>query len=162
MFGGGANGVLGGLGGLYNPVLQDLSDRQQQIDCPFIGKAPHILTYGMEGLEGLREGSMSTITYVPLKEKKEMQTQQGLNTLRSPFAGTTLDELLPTETKKKESYMNSFKQYLDKHRDMIFTIALVFVADHYILGGALKERLRKLLEGILTKAESNLHKEISS
>lgn len=64
--------------------------------------------------------------------------------------------------KKKEGIMNSFRAYLDKHRDLIFTVALVFLVDHYFLGGAFKERLQKLLGGVLDKAESNFHKQVSS
>lgn len=61
---------------------------------------------------------------------------------------------------KGNSMMKSFREYLNMHRDMIFTVALVFIADHYLLGGALKSRLQGLLEGILNKAETSLHKEI--
>lgn len=62
----------------------------------------------------------------------------------------------------KRGIMKSFREYLNQHRDMIFTVALVFICDHYLLGGALKERLKSLLEGILNKAETKFHKEISS
>lgn len=62
---------------------------------------------------------------------------------------------------KKEGIMKLFRDYLNTHRDLIFTVALVFIADHYLLNGALKERIQRLLEGILNKAESTLHKEIA-
>jgi hypothetical protein len=68
----------------------------------------------------------------------------------------------PSSIIKEERIMNSFRAYLDKHRDLIFTVALCFIVDHYFLGGAMKERIKKLLEGFLNKAESNFHKEISS
>lgn len=67
----------------------------------------------------------------------------------------------PNQSLKGIPVMNSFRIYLDKHRDTIFTVALVFLADHYILKGALKERLRRLLEGLLTRAENSLHKELA-
>lgn len=78
-----------------------------------------------------------------------------------PFQNTYQHTYKPIQPTKKEGIMKLFRDYLNTHRDLIFTVALVFIADHYLLNGALKERIQRLLEGILNKAESTLHREIA-
>lgn len=46
--------------------------------------------------------------------------------------------------------------YLKAHRDLIFTLGLVFLADHFLLKGALKTRLQAVVSSVLDKAEKKL------
>jgi len=43
--------------------------------------------------------------------------------------------------------------YLKENRDMVYTIGLVLLVDHFVFEGAFRDRLKRLVEGFLTKAE---------
>ena len=47
--------------------------------------------------------------------------------------------------------MESFKQYLEKHRDSFFTIGVVLVLDHFVFAGAFREKLKQMVDSILDK-----------
>lgn len=94
-----------------------------------------------------------------LMQHQQQNTMQGSPYIQQGLMNQAWQQ--PSPIIKKERIMNSFRAYLDKHRDLIFTVALVFIVDHYFLGGAMKERIKKLLEGFLNKAEANFHKEIA-
>ena len=47
--------------------------------------------------------------------------------------------------------VDSFKQYLEKHRDVFFTIGIVLVLDHFVFGGAFKEKLQAIVDSFLSK-----------
>ena len=68
------------------PVLADRSCQQMTAWClttatwklRTLGKAPHILTYGMEGLEGLRVGNADALTLAHLKSSLiDLEARQG-------------------------------------------------------------------------------------
>lgn len=47
--------------------------------------------------------------------------------------------------------MESLKQYLEKHRDVFFTLGIVLVLDHFIFEGAFREKLKNIIESLLDK-----------
>jgi hypothetical protein len=51
--------------------------------------------------------------------------------------------------------MREFKAYLAEHRDLIFTIVLLFLADTWMLHGALRARLEGVCHKILDKADAS-------
>lgn len=53
--------------------------------------------------------------------------------------------------KEKESVMESLKKYFETHRDLFFTIGIVIILDHFIFGGAFRERLKGLVDSFLTQ-----------
>jgi hypothetical protein len=56
----------------------------------------------------------------------------------------------------KEKKMNLVKEYLNKHRDTVMTLGFALLVDHFVLNGALRERIRRVVEALLTKVEKAL------
>lgn len=52
--------------------------------------------------------------------------------------------------------LQEVKNYMADNRDLVFTICLVAIADQFLFEGALRERIKKLIEGILTKTEAKV------
>ena len=60
----------------------------------------------------------------------------------------------PPKTPTKEKHMFSgFKDYVHKHGDLIWTIFVVAIADHFLLKGALRSRLHEVIDGFLKKIQ---------
>ncbi len=58
-----------------------------------------------------------------------------------------------------KSIFDEVGSYLKAHRDLIMTLGLVFLADHFLLKGALKMRLQSAVGSLLAKAEKKLEAE---
>ena len=52
--------------------------------------------------------------------------------------------------------MKSLKEYFEKHKEVIFTVGIVVLIDHFFLNGAFRERLKGLVEKLLTRTEAKL------
>lgn len=65
----------------------------------------------------------------------------------------------PKEEKKMFSIYSSFKTFVTKHSDVIFTVVLVLVLDKFVFGGALKNSLQGLADKLLSKAHKIIDKE---
>lgn len=52
--------------------------------------------------------------------------------------------------------MQYVKDYLVKHRELLMGLGLFLVLDHFLLNGAFKDKINKLIHGILDKAEKKL------
>lgn len=66
-------------------------------------------------------------------------------------------------TNKKESktmfgLYGSFKNYVTKHADILFTVVLVMIADKWFFGGALKNSIQGLANKLITKAHDEMDK----
>lgn len=62
-------------------------------------------------------------------------------------------------TKKGDKNMlNSFKDYLAKHKEVFWTLAIVFVIDHVVFNGAFKSKLQGMVEKLLDGAQKQLDK----
>lgn len=60
-------------------------------------------------------------------------------------------------TKTKEKHMFGFaKEYLEKHKDTAMTVLVALFIDHFFLGGALREKIKGITEGILDSAQKKL------
>lgn len=57
---------------------------------------------------------------------------------------------------ERKGIMDYFKGYLVKHRELLMGLGLALVLDHYIFGGAFKEKLQKIVHSILDKTEKKL------
>jgi hypothetical protein len=68
------------------------------------------------------------------------------------YFGTDRSKKLPTKEKK----VNMVREYLNKHRDVIFTLGCALLVDHFILGGALRTRIQKVVEAALARVEKAL------
>ena len=58
------------------------------------------------------------------------------------------------ESKEMFSIYGQVKEFIRSHRDVLFTILAVVLLDKYLLNGALRDRVQKLVEAILARAES--------
>lgn len=52
--------------------------------------------------------------------------------------------------------MGYVKDYFVRHRELILTIGLLVVVDHYLFRGAFKEKLRGIVHKLLEGAENKL------
>ena len=52
---------------------------------------------------------------------------------------------------KGEHMIDSMKEYVTKHRDIFFTIGFILILDHFVFGGAFKEKIQDLIHKFLDK-----------
>lgn len=52
---------------------------------------------------------------------------------------------------KKMKFFNQVSDYVEKHKDILFTVALVLVLDHYVFDGKFKSKIEDLVSGFLSK-----------
>lgn len=57
---------------------------------------------------------------------------------------------------KEPNMMESVKEYLKEHKSIIITIAVALVVDHLVFGGAFREKVKSLVDGLLNKAQKQL------
>lgn len=69
--------------------------------------------------------------------------------------------VLEKETPKKggKTMFDNVKGYVDKHKDMLFTLGLVILVDHFLFQGALRTRIKTSIEGVLKKVEDRFHQD---
>jgi hypothetical protein len=84
----------------------------------------------------------------------------------SSFIGTGLGNyassipICPPPPQRRKTMLENVKGYIEKHKDIIFTLGLVILVDHFLFKGALRKRIKKTVEGVLSKAENMItHKE---
>jgi hypothetical protein len=86
------------------------------------------------------------------------QMQQASSPLGYLNPNIPVSPLPPTPEKRKEKGMfGKVKEYIDEHKNIIFTLGLVILVDHFLFRGALKERIKNSIEGVLTKVEEKFH-----
>lgn len=54
--------------------------------------------------------------------------------------------------------LQTVKDYLKDHKQILMTIAVVLVVDHLVFGGAFREKVKSLVDGLLNKAQKELDK----
>lgn len=54
-------------------------------------------------------------------------------------------------------FMDAIKTYISKYNTVIFTIIFVALADHFLFKGALREKIRALVTGLLDKASDQVN-----
>jgi len=59
------------------------------------------------------------------------------------------------ETKK----VSELRAYFTKNSGVIFTVALVILADHFVFGGAFREKLKSIVDSFLNKAGKQIEAE---
>ena len=60
------------------------------------------------------------------------------------------------EQKGNYKMLDQLKDYFKKHQEIFMTVFFVLLEDHFFFNGALRERVKKLVEGLLTKVENSL------
>jgi len=64
------------------------------------------------------------------------------------------DQSKLSQTKKEtKTVIAQMREYIKEYRNVIFTVAFVALADHFLFKGALRDRLKDLVENLLKKAE---------
>lgn len=56
--------------------------------------------------------------------------------------------------KEGKKMLQSIKEYFEKHKDVVMTLAIIVVADHFLFDGALRERIKAVIDGMLKKVEN--------
>jgi hypothetical protein len=62
------------------------------------------------------------------------------------------------QNKKESNMLESAKEYLKENKSIIMTIAVVLIVDHLVFGGAFREKVKSLVNGLLDKAQTDLDK----
>jgi hypothetical protein len=57
----------------------------------------------------------------------------------------------------KETTMNYVKEYFVKHRELIMGLTIIALLDHFVFKDAFKEKLQKIVQGLLDKTEKQLN-----
>lgn len=57
---------------------------------------------------------------------------------------------------KRKGIMKLFRDYLEAHRDTIFTLILILLADHYVFNGAFADTIRDAFKKLLDKAHQKI------
>lgn len=60
--------------------------------------------------------------------------------------------------KERESSMvpSALKDYFRKHQDVLITLAVVMLADHFVFGGAFREKIKAVVERLISGAEKKV------
>ena len=56
------------------------------------------------------------------------------------------------EAKVENGPWKWFSNYVEKHKDMIFTVALILLADHYLFAGKFRAKIEDMVESWISKA----------
>ena len=52
--------------------------------------------------------------------------------------------------------LNSVKQYFENHRDILMSIAVALLVDHFFFEGAFRDKIKNLVDGLINRAEKKL------
>ena len=99
------------------------------------------LVYGIHGDASYKAELIS------IKGSEVIVLPDGKNGRSSPIV-TDISKLTKTE---RTFNMDSFKAYLENHRDVFFTIGIVLVLDHFIFSGVFREKLKNIIDSLLDK-----------
>lgn len=61
-------------------------------------------------------------------------------------------------TTKGNTMKESFSKFLKDNSSILYTVAVVLVVDHLAFGGAFREKIKSLVEGLLNNAQKQLDK----
>lgn len=86
-----------------------------------------------------------------------MQMQQVMNAYQpqrvAPIVG---QQNIVSLKKPKRSVMKLFKEYLEAHRDTIFTLGLLLLVDHYVFAGAFSAQIKAVFQKLLDKTHAKI------
>lgn len=87
------------------------------------------------------------------------QQQQLMNQIISAQAGPPKTYRYMNQPKKR-SIMKLFRDYLEAHRDTIFTLVLILLADHFVFKGAFSETIKAAFSKLLAQAHKKIDEKI--
>lgn len=80
----------------------------------------------------------------------QYQAQQGY------WGQTASPPIYYNQEQKDKSIMKAFRDYLEQHKNMIFTVVLALLADHYVFNGIFREKIKSLINKLLDKAHCQI------
>jgi hypothetical protein len=87
---------------------------------------------------------------IPPDYYRYMQMQQAQYIPQATFA---------TPKKENKKMLDNVKGYIEKHKDILFTLGLIILIDHFMFNGALRTRIQSSIEGVLKTVEDRFHKD---
>ena len=57
---------------------------------------------------------------------------------------------------KRRSPMETIKGYFKKHEETCMTLAIIILVDHFIFNGSFRQKIKDLVDGLLTKTSKKL------
>lgn len=98
---------------------------------------------------------------IPPGTELRMTTYSGLmyDPSGKSWTSNTQTVIIPDKKPKEKHYMDSLKQYFGKHRDLFITMAVIFLADHFLFGGKFKQKITESVEKLLDKSIKTLQGE---
>lgn len=52
--------------------------------------------------------------------------------------------------------MGHFREYFAKHREVLMTLLMFMLVDHFLFDGAFKHRIQEMVDGFLNRAKKKL------
>lgn len=65
---------------------------------------------------------------------------------------------IPPNEPKKGGFMKAVKDYLEAHKNILFTVVLTLLADHFVFGGVFREKIKSAVDKLLDKAHRQIEK----
>jgi hypothetical protein len=70
-----------------------------------------------------------------------------------------IENEIETQPRGGVKMLGQVKGYIEKHKDTLFTLALIILIDQFLFKGALREKIQSSMGKVLEKVEGTLHKE---
>lgn len=104
------------------------------------------MSMGHMGLNGLMQQGINQQTY----QNQLAAVQQ--------FNGQTygLQPNMFIKPTNKRGIMKAFKDYLSEHKDLIFTLLIVLLVDHFCFQDAFKEKIKAAMNKLLDRAHDKI------
>lgn len=96
-----------------------------------------------------RSGTEIFRAKIPVDTPKKKEENSKMGGLEEQLKGAKAQK-----EQKVFSFYRSAKEFVTEHRSVIFTVVGLVLADKYLFNGALKDRIQKLVEALLAKAEA--------
>ena len=91
--------------------------------------------------------------YIDYQDKEAMMVEYNkfINFLGNN--GMSIEHSESDVEKKGSDMVSNFKSYFEKHQDVIITIAVVVLLDHFLFNGALRNKIQNTVEKFLDGAK---------
>ncbi len=111
---------------------------------------PNGLMINFNDVTGDYQSKSTGLYYASLKDGTSIQVYSNFSEYYKKWLAQK-----PKESKMKE-IINDLKKFVSEHRNIIYTVALVALADHFLFDGKFREKLKGLVDKMLNKAEKQL------
>lgn len=102
----------------------------------------------------LTKGSLYTVLSIPYPGAVVIFNNRGMHWI----INTSFIKHALNKQTKGPAMLDTVKDYLKENKSIIMTIAVALIVDHLVFGGAFREKVKALVNGLLDKAQNNLEK----